>query len=110
MESSTASVQIPKDLLQPIIDAHLTKALTEALGSKTDILHSAVNKVLTQKVRLDGSTPQYSSDTTISFSDYMIGKVFRDLALECLKESIQGLKEVDSDHEFRLRTIERHSK
>lgn len=82
--ADNATIQIPKDLLDPAIQAHVSKALIEALELKTDLLGSLAEKILNQKVDSDGKPSTYSSSTT--WIRWMIDTMTKD----AIKEAIQA--------------------
>lgn len=57
--------QIPKDVIEPIIQAHVASAVTEALSDKGAIVQKAVSFVLNQKVDREGNPSNgYYNETT----------------------------------------------
>jgi hypothetical protein len=56
--------QIPKDVIEPIIQAHVTAAVSAALLDKEKIIEQAVCQVLNRKVDSDGKASSYSYSTT----------------------------------------------
>lgn len=58
MEAST--IQIPNDIIQPIVEAKVTAAITEALGGYDRLIETAVAQVLNQKVNHEGVPSTYS--------------------------------------------------
>lgn len=59
MEDST--IKIPNDVIQPIIEAKVAAAVTEALGGYERLIETAVGQVLNQKVGTDGQPSTYSN-------------------------------------------------
>lgn len=59
IESST--IQIPNDIIQPIVEAKVAAAVTEALGGYDRLIEVAVGQVLNQKVGTDGQPSNYSN-------------------------------------------------
>jgi len=58
VENST--IQIPNDIIQPIIEAKVAAAVTEALGGYDRLIETAVSQVLNQKVDERGQPSNYS--------------------------------------------------
>ena len=58
--------QIPKDVIEPIIQAHVAAAVTAALSGQDQLMNKAVFMVLNQKVDSDGkpSSGYYSNEIT----------------------------------------------
>lgn len=59
MENST--LQIPNDVIKPIIEAKVAAAVVEALGGYKPMVEIAVAQVLNQKVGDDGKPSNYSN-------------------------------------------------
>lgn len=59
MDSST--IQIPNDVIKPIIEAKVAAAVVEALGGYKPMVELAVAQVLNQKVGDDGKPSTYSN-------------------------------------------------
>lgn len=59
MEDST--IKIPNDVIQPIIEAKVAAAVTEALGGYERLIETAVGQVLNQKVGDNGQPSTYSN-------------------------------------------------
>lgn len=57
---SSSTIQIPNDVIQPIVEAKVAAAITEALGGYDRLIESAVAQVLNQKVGADGRPTTYS--------------------------------------------------
>lgn len=56
-----ATLNLPKDLIEPIIHAHIQAALAEALGSKSDLLGKMAWQILNQTVNNSGNPVNASS-------------------------------------------------
>lgn len=54
--------QIPTDVIEPIIQAHVTTAIITALGGHQHLMERAITGVLTQKVNSEGKPSNYGSD------------------------------------------------
>lgn len=54
--------QIPKDVIEPIIQAHVALAVSTALGDGSKLMESAVKQVLEEKVNDKGERSCYNSD------------------------------------------------
>lgn len=67
--ADNATIQIPKDLLEPAIQAQISKALIEAMALKTDVLGALAEKMLTQKVDTEGrpTTSSYHTQTWVQW-------------------------------------------
>ena len=60
--ADSPTFQIPKEVIEPIIQAHVTTAVVTALGGQGRLIEHAITQVLTQKVDRDGKPSHYSSD------------------------------------------------
>ena len=54
--------QIPKEVIEPIIQAHVTTAVASALGGQSRLIEQAITAVMTQKVDSNGNRSNYNSD------------------------------------------------
>jgi hypothetical protein len=59
MEKST--IEIPNDVILPIVEAKVAAAVTEALGGYDRLIEVAVSQILNQKVGDDGRPSTYSN-------------------------------------------------
>lgn len=91
--TDNATVQIPNDVLAPIIQAKITEALGSALGSNSHMLRIAVERVLTQKVEESSGKPSASSWGTCSFIDYLTGNALREAVKVAVQEALTEQKE-----------------
>lgn len=92
-----ASLKLPKDLLEPIIQAHIQAALAEALGSKSDLLGKMAWQILNQTVNNSGNPVNPSSyekaGTFIEVSLRLaMQKAFRELLEQELEKHKETLK------------------
>jgi hypothetical protein len=55
-----STIQIPNEIIQPIVEAKVTAAITEALGGYDRLIETAVAQVLNQKVNNEGVPSNYS--------------------------------------------------
>lgn len=89
--SSLPTLQIPKDVIEPIIQAHITKAVIEALGGSKQILEQAIAHVLNLKVDENGRPRGYSSDKP--WIEWAIGDVLQKAARAAIEEAMAGQSE-----------------
>lgn len=57
-----ASVNIPKDILEPIIRAHIQTGVVAAIGDPATLIEEVVRRALTKKVDRNGTVSNYSTD------------------------------------------------
>lgn len=62
-----ASVNIPKDLLEPIIRQHIAAGVVAAIGDPATLIRQLVEKAASEKVDMNGEVSRYSSDNKYSF-------------------------------------------
>jgi hypothetical protein len=53
--------QIPKEIIEPIVQSHVAAAVANALGGREQIVHKVVEEILTTKVDQNGQKSHYSS-------------------------------------------------
>ena len=89
-----ATLEIPKDVLDPIINAHVTKALTEAFGNGGAILQDVVRKVLTTKVDSRGEPDRYNSRDAMPTIEWMAREALKEAAREAVKQALVEHKDL----------------
>lgn len=62
-----ASVNIPKDLLEPIIREHIAAGVVAAIGDPATLIRQLVEKAASAKVDMNGEVSRYCSDNKYSF-------------------------------------------
>lgn len=83
---ATPTLQIPQDVIEPIIKAEITKAIVEAMGPRAQLLQNAIAGLLNMKVDEKGSPSSYGSSRP--WIDWMIGSQIRNAAEEAIKQHI----------------------
>ena len=78
--------QIPKDVIEPIIQAHVSLAVVNALGDGNKLMESAVRQVLETKVNDKGESSNYNSD--IPWLQWALGNAVRKAVKEVLEEEL----------------------
>jgi galactose-1-phosphate uridylyltransferase len=89
--------QIPKDVIEPIIKAHVSTAITAALGGQSQLVSEAVRQVLFQKVDSNGETDRYQSTHSIERIQWLA----KDVITKAIRAS---LEEEIAKHRDRLKT------
>lgn len=82
---SNPTIQIPKDVIEPIIQAEIMRAVMEAMGPKQAVLQNAVASILTMLVDSDGKPSSYNGRPWI---DWVVGQGVRDAAKAAIVEHI----------------------
>ena len=66
------SLTIPRDVIEPIIQAHVTTAVMTALGDKEQIISRCVRQIMAQKVDRDGKRSVYDCSSDISWLQWVM--------------------------------------
>lgn len=82
--ADNATIQIPKDLLEPAIKAQVSKALIEAMSLKTDLLGALAERILLQKVDSENGKPTDSSYRAVTWVQWLTDTMTK----EAIKEAI----------------------
>ena len=81
MTKDTATVNIPNDVLEPIISAKIHTAIIEALGDEKGVIERIVSDLLTRQIKPD----QYSSKS-VPWIEHTCLKVLRAAAEQAIQE------------------------
>lgn len=81
--------QIPKDVIEPIIQAQVTKAVMEALGGYRPIIEECVSQALNVKVDSNGNKPSYSSSHDIPWIQWLVRDTIRTATKKAVVEMLQ---------------------
>lgn len=93
----TATLQLPKDLIEAAIKQNVTAALVAALGDKSRILTEAVSQVLTMKVDSEGKPGRgYGHD--VEFIQWAVRDTMQAAIRQTLNEEIAKYKDTIRDH------------
>jgi len=90
---STATLQVPHDVIDPIVRAEVTKAIIEAMGNRAELLTQAIASVLNAAVDSEGKFSNYSSDRNRTWIDWAVGHAIRAAAKEAITEVLTLHKE-----------------
>lgn len=82
---SNPTLQIPKDIIEPIIQAEITKAIIEAMGPKQAVMQHAIASILNLSVDSEGRPTTYQGKPWI---DWIIGKEIRAAATTAIVEHL----------------------
>lgn len=75
-ESSLVSLNIPKEISQPIVAAKIQEAVLAALGGADKIIETLIHKICNTMVNpADGKTSGYSNDNKMSWIDYQVTNI-----------------------------------
>jgi len=90
MENST--IQIPKDVIAPIVKNKIEQELISALGNKDQLIELVVGQIMNQKVDTDGRPSNYSSNKTMA--EYIINRTINEASKEVMNEVIKENKDL----------------
>ena len=90
---SNATLQVPTDLIDPIIRAEVSKAIIEAMGGRAALLTAAISGILATQVDSEGNPSSYSSDRTRTWLDWAVGTAVRTAAKEAIQEAMAQQKD-----------------
>ena len=90
---SNATLQVPTDLIDPIIRAEVSKAIIEAMGGKAALLTAAIAGILATKVDFEGKPSSYRSDNYKTWLDWAVGNAVRAAAKEAIQETMAQQKD-----------------
>ena len=82
----TSTLQIPQDVLQPIINAHVSAAIATALGSQSRLIEEAVRASLEAKVDERGQPSSWSNAQT--FLKWLVNDSIRQAAVAAVREHL----------------------
>ena len=90
MATESSTIQIPNDVIQPIIEAKVTAAITEALGGYDKLIETAVSQTLNIKVDERGNPSTYSNAQTW----------FKWVMIECVRKAARAaIEDYFKNHE-----------
>lgn len=84
-----ATLQIPQDILRPLIEAKVHESLAGALGDQSGILRRVVDAVINVKVDSEGKVDTYGSSRGYTFIQWLVE--------DCLKKAVR--KAIESELE-----------
>lgn len=85
-DTPAPTFQIPKDVIEPIIQSHVAAAVSTALGGHALMVEKAVAQALNVKVDSEGKQSGYRSD--IPWLQWVMGECVRKAALEAVQEAL----------------------
>lgn len=90
---SNPTFQIPQDVIAPIIQANITAAIAQALGSSGQVLEKAISTILATQVDAEGKPSNYSHHTHKTWLDWAIGDAIRRAAKAAIEENVATLQD-----------------
>ena len=90
--AENATLALPKDLIEPIIQAHIQTALAEAFD-KEAIISKIAWQILNQKVNSDGKPADREYSVAGTFLEVSVNKMLREAFTQMLSEEMEKHKE-----------------
>jgi hypothetical protein len=91
MAEQTA-ITLPNNLIEPLIRAEITAALSRALGSQQQLIDAVAAKIVNDKVDSDGRPSSYGN--SVPFIEWLTKKKLYEFIAELLKEELESLRPV----------------
>jgi hypothetical protein len=90
--------QIPKNVIEPIIQSHVQAAVVSALGGGTRLVEIAIERVLSQKVAGDGSPDRYQSSSAETFLQWAVRDCIQRSVKKTLEQELEKQQSVIRDY------------
>lgn len=85
MANENVSINMPQDLVKPIIEAKVATAISEALGGSDAIVERMVALALSKKVDSNGKVSEYSSYNTYNFIEAVCANTIQQAAKKAIE-------------------------
>lgn len=93
-EPTQPTLSIPRDVIEPIINAHVNTALLAALGDGSDLMRKAISAVLfTQVDPSSGQVSNYTRSDSPTRIEYMVKDAIQKAAQEAILEAVATQKQ-----------------
>jgi len=92
--SDSATLQVPNDVIEPIIRQHVASAVAEALKGRDELVTKCVHQVLNIRVDRDGKPSSYQSNTEPTWLQHVMQQCVREAVKEALQEELGKHKEL----------------
>ena len=89
---SNATVNIPSDVLEPIVMAQVSAGIVAALGQPEQLIAKVVERALALKVDSDGTRSDYSNYNTHNLIEVLAGKAIREVTEQAIRQWVQERK------------------
>jgi len=88
------TLQIPQDVIQPIIEAHVRDAVLRSFEGYKPAVDALIASVLNVKVNSNGSpvTDRYQMDAAPRWIDWALGSVIRDAVKKALTSKVDEMR------------------
>lgn len=84
-----ATVNIPKDILEPIVRAQVTAWIIKAFGDPAELIASVVERALSQKVDETGKVSSYQSENKFTMIEALSRKMIHEIAKRMLQDYME---------------------
>ena len=84
-----ATVNIPRDVLEPIVRAQVTAGVLRAFGDPAELIEQVVARSLTQKVDSDGKVNTYDSYNKYDVAEVLAKQAIHKMTKEMLAEFVE---------------------
>lgn len=81
-----ATVQIPDDVIQPIVRQQICAGIMAAMGKPEELVESVVKRAMERKVGRDGKVSQYSHDNKYDMVEILAMNAIEDAVKQAIKE------------------------
>lgn len=89
-----ASLQLPKDLIEPIINAHIQAALAQAFGGQEKILQKIAQQLLNQPVDYQGKPTNSSYEKKGTWIEVNLQLAFHQAMKDVIAAELEKHKEI----------------
>jgi hypothetical protein len=89
MADNAATVNIPKDVIDPIVRAEIASAIARAMGDSATLVREMVSNLINIKCDRDGKISEYHSSNKFSYVEVAVGKLLR----EMIEQELQAVLE-----------------
>ena len=90
MTDQPVSVNVPSDVIRPVIQAHVEAAIIAALGDQSELVAKAVSVILGSRVDEHGKPSSYSD--AVPYMTWLARNMVREAATEAMKAWIASHK------------------
>lgn len=95
--ADTATVNIPKDVLEPVVRAQVAAGITEALGNPAVLIEKVVQHALGQKVDSRGNISKSNYDNRFDLVELMATKGIHDVVRQTLESWVDEQRPIIED-------------
>jgi peptidyl-tRNA hydrolase len=88
MMPESATLNVPNDVIEPIIQQHVAGAVAQALMGRDQLIAQCVTQVLNQKVDAEGKVSNYSYHDSRTWLQWMMQQCVRKATKEALEAEL----------------------